>query len=97
MNYEGPRPVRRISLHFVKMSTGQPHPAARHPVMKVSEGVDSDSGRPAVMLEIVGDVLALFLTWHGTNAPTDMFYIIDWKNGCITMVDLLVSLSILRC
>jgi hypothetical protein len=72
-------------LHLVKMSTGQPHPAARSPVIKLLETFELD-GRPAIMLEVVGDMLALFLTWHGINCPTDMFYIIDWKNGRITMV-----------
>jgi hypothetical protein len=64
--------------------------------MQILEANDADNGRPAVMLEIVGNVLALFLTWHGSNSPTDMFYIIDWKNGCITMVRLFVFLLVPR-
>jgi hypothetical protein len=67
------------------MSTGTAHPAARAPIMRIVDTFELE-GRPFIMLEIVGDVLALFLTWQGLHSPTDTLYIIDWKAGNITMV-----------
>jgi hypothetical protein len=67
------------------MSTGAPHPEARTPVVPIYEAHDLDT-RPSIMLEVVGDVMALLLNWHQIPNSSDVFYIIDWKAGRITMV-----------
>jgi hypothetical protein len=79
-------------MHLQQMSTGAPHPQARNPRISILETFEIES-RPALMLEIVGDVLALFLTWHGLRAPRDTLYIMDWKAGVVTMVCMFVRSS----
>ncbi|KAF8054232.1 hypothetical protein FPV67DRAFT_1132241 [Lyophyllum atratum] len=73
-----------IEVLLLEFSTGKPHPLARIPVLSV---VETHWPRPAIGIEIVGDHLALVLTYYVNHehAPRDRFYIFDWKTGTLKM------------
>jgi hypothetical protein len=74
-----------LSLHLVHASSGSPHFAAQHPVIRVQ--TYSARFEPAVLIEIVGNLLVLLINFCDGDMQ-DVIYLIDWKAGEITMVSL---------
>lgn len=72
-----------LSIHFLTMSTGQPHPDARLPVLSLVD-VESFPAQPTAKLEIVGDLLALLLTFAGDGLNIlDRLFVYNWRTGCL--------------
>lgn len=77
-------------LVLLNISTGQHHVMTTQPVIHVTETMVLQ-GHCSVMLEIVGDHLALLLTYEdhpdeigGTH--NDTFYLYDWRSGTLEFV-----------
>lgn len=73
-------------LVLLSVSTGEHHVSAAQPVIRVTETIPHQ-GHCSVMLEIVGDRLALLLTYE--NHPTgleDTFYLYNWRTGNLITV-----------
>lgn len=70
-------------LILLNISTGKYHTSATQPVIYVADTV-TDQGHCSVMLEIVGDHLALLLTYD--TQVDDMFYLYDWRSGVLKTV-----------
>ncbi|KAM6495009.1 hypothetical protein JOM56_009632 [Amanita muscaria] len=63
-----------LDLIFLKFSTGEYHPLARHPLIHVQR---SPSDQPDAIVRIVGDHLALLV--HDEDGSK--LFIFDWKTG----------------
>jgi hypothetical protein len=75
-------------LILLSLSTGQHHTAATQPVIYLTETSPSQ-GHCNVMLEIVGDNLALLLTYRqviGQRTCLDTFHVYNWRTGAIKAV-----------
>ena len=73
-----------IKIVLFKLSTGEPHPAAKESTIHV---FNSQWERPAIGMEIVGDRLVLILTYRREHwAPDDLIFVYDWRNAVQTMV-----------
>jgi hypothetical protein len=75
-------------LVLLHISTGAYHTAATQPVIHLTETTFAQ-GHCSVMLEIVGDNLALLLTYRqnlGLRAGRDTFHVYDWRSGTIKAV-----------
>ena len=77
-------PTYDISLVLFKLSTGEPHPAAKASTIHV---LTSEWDRPAIGVEIVGDRLVLILSFHHNPwLPDDRVFVYDWRNAEVKMV-----------
>jgi hypothetical protein len=82
--------TRVKELILLKISTGMPHPSVTQPVIHLTE-TTSTQGQCSVMLEIVGDNLALLLTYRqhlGLRADPDTFQVYNWRTGTLKAVGL---------
>jgi hypothetical protein len=83
-------------LVLLKLSTGMHHTSATQPVIYLAE-TTAAHGHCSVMLEIVGDNLALLLTYRqhlGMRAGPDTFHVYNWRTGNLKAVRL--SLKVKR-
>ncbi|EJD05129.1 uncharacterized protein FOMMEDRAFT_145732 [Fomitiporia mediterranea MF3/22] len=74
-----------IVLSFRELSTGAPHPLAKHPDIFV-DPVHGHEGKLSIMMEIVGPRLLLLLTWSRTvnrrfAQPQDKLLLFNWWEG----------------
>ena len=72
-----------INIVLFKLSTGEPHPAAKESTIHV---YNSHWDSPGIGIEIVGDHLVLILTYHNNWMPDDLVFVYDWRNAVQTMV-----------
>lgn len=70
-------------LILLNISTGEYHTSATQPKIHVTNTV-ADQGHCSVMLEIVGDHLALLLTYD--TEVDDAFYLYNWRSGALKTV-----------
>ncbi|KAF8815658.1 hypothetical protein BYT27DRAFT_7238326 [Phlegmacium glaucopus] len=78
-----PHTTYDIKLVLFKLSTGEPHPAAKESTILV---LNSQWESPRISVEIVGDHLVLILTHHHNHwIPHDRVYIYDWCNAELKM------------
>lgn len=77
------RTTNDIRICLFKLSTGEPHPAAKQSTIHVL----SSQGRPGVSIEIVGDHLVLILTFRRSELLLhDRIFVYDWRNAVQKMV-----------
>ncbi|KAG5641544.1 hypothetical protein DXG03_004803, partial [Asterophora parasitica] len=69
-------------IHFRQFSTGEPHPLAQQPVLFIQQ---SGTARPSMGIEIVGDHLALVITWFSEPNVSDQLYVFDWRTGALKL------------
>lgn len=75
-------------LVLLNLSTGKPHTSATQPLIFLTETTPAH-GHCSVMLEIVGDNLALLLTYRQHLGLTaDTFCVYDWRDGTVKAVRL---------
>ena len=70
-----------LEIRLLRFSTGQPHPLAEQPIIFITT-TTVYPGDPIVNIEIVGDFLALLITFdeeHDENEDT--FFLVHWKKG----------------
>lgn len=73
-----------IHLCLYQVSTGKPHLEAERPIIPV---MNTRWERPAVGIEIVGEILVLILAYHDNQyKPDDQVFVYEWKTGKIKMV-----------
>lgn len=72
-----------IEIVLFKLSTGEPHPAAKESTIHV---LNSHWDSPTIGIEIVGDRLVLILSYHNNLRPDDRVFVYDWRNAVQTMV-----------
>lgn len=80
--------VMVTELVLMDISTGQHHASAAQPVIFLTETPPAQ-GHCSVMLEIVGDNLALLLTYRqhlGMRAGPDTFQVYNWRTGALEAV-----------
>lgn len=88
--------TRVTELILLKISTGMPHPSATQPVIHLTE-TTTTQGQCGVMLEIVGDNLALLLTYRQYIGDPDTFQVYNWRTGTLKAVGLsLVQLLLFK-
>jgi hypothetical protein len=68
-----------LELRLLKFSTGQPHPLAENPIIFIDEIVPF--GTCGIQMEVVGDYLALLITFTEWNRNHDVFFLVRWKTG----------------
>lgn len=74
----------RIEVRLLELSSGEPHPHACHAALFI---MDSPWSQLEVAVEIVGDNLALVITYPSNeDRPADHLYIYEWKTGAVKMV-----------
>ena len=81
------RETRIIELVLLNISTGQHHVMTTQPVIHVAEVTVQE--HCSVMLEIVGDHLALLLIYDYEDeigSHNDTFYLYDWRSGTLEFV-----------
>ena len=70
-----------LEIRLLCFSTGQPHPLAEQPVIFITTK-SLLLGHCNVLIEIVGDFLALLITFPwARNENEDMFFLVRWKKG----------------
>lgn len=71
-----------IDIHLIQHSTGQPHPAAKKPVIHF-DSIHYLPGHCSIMLEISGDTLCFLLNNYFPFVTADpvTLVIYDWKMG----------------
>ena len=68
-----------LEIRLLSFSTGQPHPLAEQPIIFIaSKSVILDDVN--VLIEIVGEYLALLITYV-LDRSVDMFFLMRWKKG----------------
>jgi len=75
-------------LVLLKLSTGDYHTSATQPTVYLTE-TTAAHGHCSVMLEIVGNNLALLLTYRqhlGLRASHDTFRVYNWRTGTLKAV-----------
>ena len=82
--------TRVTELVLLNISTGQHHVMTTQPVIHVTETTPLQ-GHCSIMLEIVGDHLALLLTFEGHSQDeignhNDTFYLYNWRSGTLEFV-----------
>lgn len=78
-----------LELRLLSFSTGQPHPLAEQPIVFIA-AKSLLLGHCNVLIEIVGDFLALLITFPWVrNENEDVFYLVRWKKGEIHCVSYL--------
>ncbi|KAI0063793.1 hypothetical protein BV25DRAFT_1801445 [Artomyces pyxidatus] len=70
--------TEQLDLRLFSFSTGKPHPLAGQHVIPIASRLWAGGGC-SVLIEIVGDHLALLLTFNADR--TDMLVLVDWKHG----------------
>ena len=85
-----------LEIRLLKFSTGQPHPLAEQPTIFITTK-SLLLGHCNVLIEIVGDFLALLVTFPwARNEHEDMFFLVRWKKGeahCVSVPRLLLISS----
>jgi len=80
-----------LEIRLLKFSTGQPHPLAEQPIIFITTK-SLLLGHCNVLIEIVGDFLALLITFPwARNEREDMFFLVRWKKGeahCVSVLRL---------
>ena len=74
-----------LEIRLLKFSTGQPHPLAEQPIIFITT-TTVYPGDPIVNIEIVGDFLALLITFDEEEDENEsenegMFFLVRWKKG----------------
>jgi hypothetical protein len=70
-----------LEIRLLRFSTGQPHPLAEQPTIFITTKAVF-IGYTVVNIEIVGDFLALLITFNeGQDENEDMFFLVRWKKG----------------
>jgi hypothetical protein len=70
-----------LEIRLLRFSTGQPHPLAERPIIFITTK-SLLLGHCNVLIEIVGDFLALLITFPwARNEQEDMFFLVRWKKG----------------
>ncbi|KAG7085483.1 hypothetical protein E1B28_003046 [Marasmius oreades] len=82
MRYRGGR-MSKYELSLYQLSTGKPHPLAKQPVLEVMRE-ESQLGAPVVNCEIVGDYLALIVSFWFPIGPCEVF-VWNWKTGNVLL------------
>ncbi|KAI0047599.1 hypothetical protein FA95DRAFT_1595630 [Auriscalpium vulgare] len=79
-----------LELRFVQFSTSAPHPKASLPVIPIARK-SVLLGHCSVLVEVVGDHLALLVTYPWARGEMeDMFFLVNWKRGiadCLRVSD----------
>ena len=77
-----------LEIRLLSFSTGQPHPLAEEPTIFIAS-ISLILGHCNVLIEIVGDFLALLVTFPLVrDASVDMFFLLRWKKGeahCVSL------------
>ena len=69
-----------LEMRLLSFSTGQPHPLAEQLIIPIA--ISPLLGHYKVLIEIVGDFLALVITFPwARNENEDMFFLVRWKKG----------------
>jgi hypothetical protein len=80
-----------LEIRLLRFSTGQPHPLAEQPIIFITTK-SLLLGHCNVLIEIVGDFLALLVTFPwAQNEHEDMFFLVRWKKGdahCVSVLRL---------
>ena len=70
-----------LEIRLLSFSIGQPHPLAEQPIIFITTK-SLLLGHCEVLIEIVGDFLALLITFPwARNELEDMFFLVHWKKG----------------
>ncbi|KAI0294024.1 hypothetical protein B0F90DRAFT_1821617 [Multifurca ochricompacta] len=70
-----------LQIRLLRFSTGQPHPLAEQPIIYIATK-SLLLGHCNVLIEIVGDFLALLITFPWARSESeDMFFLVRWKKG----------------
>jgi hypothetical protein len=70
-----------LEIQLLRFSTGQPHPLTKQPTIFITTKAVF-IGYTIVNIEIVGDFLALLITFNeGQDENEDMFFLVHWKKG----------------
>jgi len=70
-----------FEIHLLSFSTGQHHPSAQQPIIFITTK-SLLLGHCNVLIEIVGDFLALLITFPWARSEDeDMFFLVRWKKG----------------
>jgi len=71
-----------LEMRLLRFSTGQPHPLAEQPIIFITTKTVF-LGDTTVNIEIVGDFLALLITFdeEEDSENEDMFFLVRWKKG----------------
>ena len=75
-----------LEFRLFNFSTGQPHPLAEEPIIFITKK-SVRLGPCDVLIEIVGDFLALLITFPWSSGEDDDdFFLVRWKKGKIHRV-----------
>jgi hypothetical protein len=70
-----------LEIRLLSFSTGEPHPLAEQPVIFIT-AKRLLLGRCPVLIQIVGDFLALLIIDPWAPSETeDVFFLVRWKSG----------------
>jgi len=74
-----------LEMRLLRFSTGQPHPLAEQPIIFITTKTVF-LGDTTVNIEIVGDFLALLITFDEEEDENEsenevMFFLVRWKKG----------------
>ena len=70
-----------LEIRLLRFSTGRPHPLAEQPIIFITTK-SLLLGHCNVLIEIVGDFLALLITFPWARSEQeDMFFLVRWKKG----------------
>ncbi|KAH9980744.1 hypothetical protein BJV74DRAFT_85796 [Russula compacta] len=77
----GPDNHMTLECRFLSFSTGRPHPLAEEPIIFITKK-STRLGPCDVLIEIVGDFLALLITFPWSRGENDdEFFLVRWKKG----------------
>ena len=86
-----------LEIRLLSFSIGQPHPLAEQPIIFITTK-SLLLGHCEVLIEIVGDFLALLITFPwARNELEDMFFLVRWKKGeahCVSDIPLIPAPSL---
>ena len=69
-----------LEIRLLSFSTGEPHPLAEQPIIFIA--AKRRHGQGIVVIEIVGDILAILITFIALQHETeDMLFLVRWKKG----------------
>ncbi|KAH9038808.1 hypothetical protein EDB85DRAFT_392455 [Lactarius pseudohatsudake] len=69
-----------LEIRLLSFSTGQPHPLAEQPIIFIAS-ISLILGHCNVLIEVVGEYLALLITFPWRDTNEDMFFLLRWKMG----------------
>lgn len=81
----------RVELVLLQLSTGEPHPAAVQSRISILR-VQFTGFIPASSIEIVGDTIALVVSWpqlvpgDDPRDDSDTLHVFDWKSSALKLV-----------